>query len=524
MNKGNKMKFLNTHKKPGKPFWASPAPAAAGLLFVFFISSAFITPPSFQSSSEPGSIEKGASPVHTSDIPGKGGDYIIKEPGENRESISSAPEDEKNPSFIRKIIQKVTSAVQGVISKVTSTVKSVLQKIPIIGKKFQEQPSEITKEGKGISPTSPTPSEGQKTPGAGKEEGKAPGGILSFLKNIVTGARETAQKIVGGAREKSQELPSAARRLPGVAQIVTTTAVPPRYMSTIMGVDTPLAVAVSPRGDRIYIAEGSGERRILVLTEDGTLIGYLMPPSSRPGLRMPASLAVDSRGVIYAVDRLRLAVDMYNSRGQWLGLLDPESRSLRWEPAGISLDSKGNVYITNSADGAPRVVVFSKEGKQIARFGTDLELNFPTSVAVADNGFMYVSDSNRGKVAVFGPEGKLMGSVGKAVGDELLSIPRGVALDNRGRLYVIDAIDHAIKVWDITASPERFLFRVGDLGFSDAQFRYPNSIWEDGKGHLFIADRDNGRVQVWANDGASPMVFPTRPVAPASIKTSPDGS
>ena len=38
----------------------------------------------------------------------------------------------------------------------------------------------------------------------------------------------------------------------------------------------------------------------------------------------------------------------------------------------------------------------------------------------------------------------------------------------------------------------------GDFGAGDGQFSYPNDIAIDASGRLYIADRENNRVQVWS--------------------------
>ena len=42
------------------------------------------------------------------------------------------------------------------------------------------------------------------------------------------------------------------------------------------------------------------------------------------------------------------------------------------------------------------------------------------------------------------------------------------------------------------------LFTFGVFGMDDGQFNYPNDIVLDLFGRLYIADRENNRIQVWS--------------------------
>jgi len=71
-------------------------------------------------------------------------------------------------------------------------------------------------------------------------------------------------------------------------------------------------------------------------------------------------------------------------------------------------------------------------------------------------------------------------------------------MDERDRLHVVDAVGQNIKVYDVSGPEPVFLFTFGDWGLDDGLFNYPNDIVLDQNGRLYIADRENNRVQVWS--------------------------
>ena len=72
-----------------------------------------------------------------------------------------------------------------------------------------------------------------------------------------------------------------------------------------------------------------------------------------------------------------------------------------------------------------------------------------------------------------------------------------MALDDRNRLHVVDAVGQNVKVYDFSADEPAFLFAFGSIGAQSGQFNYPNDVALDATGRVYIADRENNRIQVW---------------------------
>jgi sugar lactone lactonase YvrE len=62
----------------------------------------------------------------------------------------------------------------------------------------------------------------------------------------------------------------------------------------------------------------------------------------------------------------------------------------------------------------------------------------------------------------------------------------------------VDAVEQKVKVYDVSGSEPEFLFAFGTWGIEDGQFNFPNDIALDDTGRLYIADRENNRIQVWS--------------------------
>lgn len=157
------------------------------------------------------------------------------------------------------------------------------------------------------------------------------------------------------------------------------------------------------------------------------------------------------------------------------------------------------------ADPGARIVhkfyLKEKAYKKITEFSKQ-ELVSPIGVALDTRGMLYVSDSSLRRIFVYDRKGK---SVRKIGSDALLQRPTGIAIDpSSGRLYVVDTLAHAIKVFSLDGS---FLFSMGKRGKGEGAFNYPTAITLDKDGNLYINDSMNFRVQIFKPDGTFSGLF-----------------
>ena len=329
----------------------------------------------------------------------------------------------------------------------------------------------------------------------------------------------------------------------------------PHYLFSIYGVDKPVGVAVSPDGERIYATESGGQREVKAFDRDGNPLTAFSPPHTAPTERSPVYVAVDPTGRVYVTDRLQRAVFVYDSHGKLVdAILAPDltlseyvhehvdelppdgtmaynlfGHTVRfqiyageqllpapppaaWAPLGIRIDELGTVFLTDVPEGQhtvrelpgevmreadwrefdPPEIVFGAQGQGNGEF------MYPNSAVIDSTGRIYVTDGNNGRVSVWDGLGTFLFNFAHGVGESALSLPRGAAMDGRDRLHVVDAVQQSVKVYDVSGEEPSFLFMFGDWGTKDGEFNYPVDIALDGTGRLYIADRENNRIQVWS--------------------------
>ncbi|OHB83164.1 MAG: hypothetical protein A2V98_05765 [Planctomycetes bacterium RBG_16_64_12] len=76
--------------------------------------------------------------------------------------------------------------------------------------------------------------------------------------------------------------------------------------------------------------------------------------------------------------------------------------------------------------------------------------------------------------------------------------PQDLCVDSAGGIYVSDAANDRISVWD---SQGKFSHWIGDAGSQLGQFAHPGGVEVDSDGFLYVADTFNHRVQKLSADG-----------------------
>lgn len=264
------------------------------------------------------------------------------------------------------------------------------------------------------------------------------------------------------------------------------------------GVGKPYGVAV--RQGRIYVADSVGAAVKVFDIPAGRYFTIGLGE-----LRQPLGVDVDAAGRVYVVDAFAKLVRIYDAEGKSLSQLGGPQVFSR--PAGIGVDPRGERVYVADAGGVDkseehRIRVFdAKSGAHLFDFGKrgtgPGELNLPRDVAVGPDGRLYVVDAGNFRVQVFEPDGRhvaTFGSVGRYFGN--FARPRELALDTQGNVYVSDAAFGNFQIFDRDG---RLLMFVGNRSERDAPARYmlPAGIAVDGDGRIYMADQYFRKIDVY---------------------------
>ena len=107
---------------------------------------------------------------------------------------------------------------------------------------------------------------------------------------------------------------------------------------------------------------------------------------------------------------------------------------------------------------------------------------------------------------------------------ESLAMPSDVAVSPDGRTYVVDGGNHQVVVFDSTGTQVAAL---GERGEEDGQFESPVGLDINRKGDVYIADKGNNRLQMFAEDGrfrrSMPLEEDGEEVVPVDVAVSANG-
>ncbi|MEN8008393.1 MAG: SMP-30/gluconolactonase/LRE family protein [Candidatus Krumholzibacteriota bacterium] len=169
-------------------------------------------------------------------------------------------------------------------------------------------------------------------------------------------------------------------------------------------------------------------------------------------------------------------------------------------PTGLAVSADGEtVFVVDTGD--HKIKVFDLDGHLQGEIGgrgdTDVDLNYPTFATGAGNGFL-VNDTLNYRMKKFAGTGDLLEAFGEeGNGPGTFSRPKGVAEDDAGHIWVVDALFDNIQIFDATG---RLLLIVGGSGQAPGEFWSPAGIgMKDGL--VYVADTFNNRIQVLKNLG-----------------------
>ena len=254
-------------------------------------------------------------------------------------------------------------------------------------------------------------------------------------------------------------------------------------------------------------------------------------PANQAGIRSPRGIVVDATGNVYFSDSGNQSVRMVDTSGiihtfagngnsGYTGDGGPATSAELNQPAGLTIDSAGNIYIADTFNNAIRMVDTSGIIHTVAGNGkegysgdggaaTSAELDRPRGMFVDVSGNLFIADTNNraireivsGIINTIAGNGQL-GCAGDGSAATAASIgnPRDVLVAN-GTLYISNGGCDQIRA--VTLSSGIITTFAGtNLGYDGegnpplaAKFSTPTGLGLDPSGNLLVVDSGNNRVR-----------------------------
>lgn len=182
------------------------------------------------------------------------------------------------------------------------------------------------------------------------------------------------------------------------------------------------------------------------------------------------------------------------------------------EVAGVAVDSSDRVYVFNRGDHP--VIVFDKEGKFLDAWGEGV-FSSAHGIFIDRHDNVYCADNFDHTVRKFTTDGTLLMTLGEAdqpadtgfkIGESPVQYAGGpfnmvtnVAVAENGEMFISDGYGNA-RIHRFSAEG-KLLSSWGEPGAGPGQFNLPHGVAVDRAGRVYVADRENSRLQIFTSDG-----------------------
>jgi len=262
----------------------------------------------------------------------------------------------------------------------------------------------------------------------------------------------------------------------------------------------PQNLAIDEIGN-VYVTD-LGNKRVQKFNNDGTFLASWGSSGSGSGqFQHPAGI-VEFNGTVFVVDNQSHRIQSFDLEGNFITKWGDEgfSQGQFLLPNGIAVGVNGTIYVVDT--GNQRIQKFTPDGEFISEFGEsgtdDGQFVSPIGIAIDNQENVYVTDPGNNKIFKYDSEGVFLQSYGPNFAGFAL-MPQGLVTDPSGNIYVTDSTQDRIL---LISQEGATLSTWGSMGIENGKFKMPKDIALDNDGHLFVVDSNGHRIQKFG----SPLV------------------
>lgn len=228
----------------------------------------------------------------------------------------------------------------------------------------------------------------------------------------------------------------------------------------------------------------------------------------------PRAIELDAGDQIYVVD-MTGRIQVLDREGSYLrSWRTPEIAN--GKPCGLGFSRDGLLMVADThyfrvlfyqADGTPvpERTIGGSNGRALGEFG------FVTDAVQDAAGNYYVAEyGDFDRIQKFDSTGTPVcqwGGHGSEPGQFLR--PQALAIDELNQLWVADACNHRLQIFDLNSTPPNLVRVIGQEGTAPGELKYPYGIWLGPEDTVLVAEFGNHRVQKLRRNGESLGLFGT---------------
>lgn len=219
----------------------------------------------------------------------------------------------------------------------------------------------------------------------------------------------------------------------------------------------------------------------------------------------PWDIAISRDGEVFVTDTDNRRIQVFDESGSFIrkwGSAGNGSEQFQ-EPRGVGVNQDGSATRVIVSDpvmnsDSRRLRRFNTTGSMISEIGRS-QLPNPRGIAIDRNNRIWVVDSSStGRVFLFDSNGSYNTSWTPS-GSGSLASPNGIAVFKDGSqtyVYVTNTGNNKVIKYEYTGGDLNFVQAAGSQGSGSSSFNGPTGIAADSCGNLWVADRNNNRIQI----------------------------
>lgn len=242
----------------------------------------------------------------------------------------------------------------------------------------------------------------------------------------------------------------------------------------------------------ILVAD-SGNGRLVRFT---LIDGKAMPDKviKVPELSFPIRVRTNSKGEIFALDGRQKRVLRFSPAGEYQGRVDAAgtpSPSIV-VPRSFDIGKDDSIYLLDVFAG--RVLILTPEGKFEKTIDFPVGYEVISDLAVDGKGTVFLIDGVKAMVYVAAKGSAQFSPLTESM-KAVMKFPATITTDAHGNIYLADKNGGNIH---IVGQDGSFKGEQLTMGWKEGQLRYPCQLCVNDKGEVFVADRDNNRIQIFS--------------------------
>ncbi len=256
------------------------------------------------------------------------------------------------------------------------------------------------------------------------------------------------------------------------------------------GLNQPEGVACGANG-RVVIGDTGNDRLLRFTYGDKTANGGAA--IKIPELSAPTRVQLNSKGEIYALDGKQRRIAHLGPEGQFKEALgfDTVPPPATVVPKDFAIDAADNIYVLDVF--SARVLVLDPQGKFQKALPFPGDTGFISDLAVDFSGNVLLLDSIKRRLFSAAKDAPAFAPLGGDLTSSVPTLPASMTA-SKGIIFVAEGSGSSIVAFGRDGS---FLARQLTMGWEEGTLNHPGQVCIDDKDDVFVADRDNSRVQVF---------------------------